>query len=129
TRSPVLCATPCRGYASTATRCPVSHSPAVRGRGSRGRAPSLRRGSVVRHIGLAGNHIRRVYTLRVTGTDLRRLRRRLRLTQRELAARAGVPGTTIARKNRDEVRIPEPMARLFTFLATMPRTPKGGRRR
>jgi len=65
----------------------------------------------------------------MTGTDLRRLRRRLRLTQRELAERAGVHSNTIARQERDEVRITEPMARLFKLLATVPTTSKGERRR
>jgi transcriptional regulator with XRE-family HTH domain len=64
----------------------------------------------------------------MTGTDLRRLRRRLRLTQRELATRAGVHWNTIARQERDEVRITEPMARLFKLLATVPTTAKGERR-
>jgi len=66
----------------------------------------------------------------MTGTELRRLRRRLRLTQRKLAARAGVHWNTIARQERDEVRITEPMARLYKLLATtVLTTPKGGRRR
>ena len=66
----------------------------------------------------------------MTGTELRRLRRRLGLTQRELAAKVGVTTTSLARWERDEVRITEPMARLLRLLATtVPTTPKGGRRR
>jgi transcriptional regulator with XRE-family HTH domain len=65
----------------------------------------------------------------MTGTELRRLRRRLHLTQRGLAERAGVHWNTIARQERDEVRITEPMARLYTLLATVPATPKGRARR
>ena len=71
-----------------------------------------------------------IQAVAMTGTELRRLRRRLRLTQRELAARAGVHWNTIARQERDEVRITEPMARLYKLLATtVPTTEKGGRRR
>ena len=65
----------------------------------------------------------------MTGTELRRLRRRLGLTQRELAAKVGVTTTSLARWERDEVRITEPMARYLALLATVPTTPKGGRRR
>jgi transcriptional regulator with XRE-family HTH domain len=63
----------------------------------------------------------------MTGAALRRLRKRLRLTQRELAARVGVTTTTFARWERGEVRITEPMSRLLRLLAgTVPTTPKGG---
>jgi len=66
----------------------------------------------------------------MTGAELRRLRRRLRLTQRELAAKVGVTTTSLARWERDEVRITEPMARLLKLIATtVPTTPKGGRHR
>jgi transcriptional regulator with XRE-family HTH domain len=66
----------------------------------------------------------------MTGAALRRLRKRLGLTQRELAARVGVTPTTVARWERGEVRITEPMSRLLRLLAgTAPATPKRGRSR
>ena len=64
----------------------------------------------------------------MTGTDLRRLRKRIGLTQRQLATRAGVHWNTVARWERDEVRITEPMARFLALLAKpVPTARKGGR--
>jgi len=52
------------------------------------------------------------------------------LTQRELAERVGVTTTSLARWERDEVRITEAMARFLRLLATtVPTTSKGGSRR
>jgi DNA-binding transcriptional regulator YiaG len=45
--------------------------------------------------------------------ELRRLRRRLELTQAELAAHLDVTPTTIARWERNEVTITPPMAKLI----------------
>ena len=72
-----------------------------------------------------------VYTpARMTGTGVQRLRRKLGLTQAELAARVGVHKLTVSRWECDRVRVSEPMARLLRLLATtVPTTPKGGRRR
>ena len=65
----------------------------------------------------------------MTGTDVQRLRRKLGLTQAELAARLGVHKLTVSRWECDRTRVTEPMVRLMRLLATVPTTPKGGRRR
>jgi len=67
----------------------------------------------------------------MTGTDVQRLRRRLRLTQAALARKIGVHALTVSRWERGQVRVTEPMARLLRLLANMPttRTKKGERRR
>ena len=72
-----------------------------------------------------------VYTSTMTGTDVQRLRRRLRLTQAALARKIGVHALTVSRWERGQVRVTEPMARLLRLLANMPttRTKKGERRR
>mgnify|MGYP001572138269 CR=1 FL=1 len=53
----------------------------------------------------------------MTGEELRRLRKRLRLTQVALAERLAVSANTVARWERDEVPIRESMARLIRLLA------------
>jgi len=53
----------------------------------------------------------------VDGTELRGLRRRLELTQADFAAQVGVHANTLARYERDEIMIPEPVARLARMLA------------
>ena len=53
----------------------------------------------------------------VTGSQCRRLRRRLGLTQRALASLLAVTANTVARWERGEVPIREPMARLVRLLA------------
>jgi transcriptional regulator with XRE-family HTH domain len=63
----------------------------------------------------------------VTGDELQRLRKRLGLTQVELAARVGVTRVTIGRQERGEVRIPEPTARLIRLLVQT--APKATRKR
>ena len=71
-----------------------------------------------------------VHTWTMTGAEVRRLRRRLELTQAQLAARLGVHKLTVSRWERGQVRVTEPMSRLLRLLATaVPTTPKGGRRR
>ena len=80
----------------------------------------------------------------ITGTEVRRLRRKLGLTQGQLAARLGVHIMTVARWEWGTVRVTEPMARLLRLqvqiskptmrsgrrrATTVPTTPKGGRRR
>jgi transcriptional regulator with XRE-family HTH domain len=60
------------------------------------------------------------------GPAVRRLRRRAGLTQRALAARLGVAENTVARWERGEVRITEPMVRLITLTLKAP-PDKGGR--
>ncbi len=53
----------------------------------------------------------------MSGAELRRIRKRLDLTQVELAERIGVHANSVARWERDEVRITEPVARLIQLLA------------
>ena len=64
----------------------------------------------------------------MTGSELRRIRTRLGLTQAAMAARLGVSGNTVARWERDEVRITEPVARLIAFVAGSAAKPTGRRR-
>ena len=61
----------------------------------------------------------------MTGTEVQRLRRRLGVTQAQLAARVGVHKLTVSRWERGQVRVTEPMSRLLKLLAaTVPRTTK-----
>jgi DNA-binding transcriptional regulator YiaG len=51
------------------------------------------------------------------GDELRRIRDRLAWTQTELAVRLGVTRNTVARWERGEVSIREPMVRLIKLVA------------
>ena len=53
----------------------------------------------------------------MTGKELKRIRKRLGLTQVELAAKIGVYWNTVARWERDEVPIRESMALLIRTIA------------
>jgi HTH-type transcriptional regulator / antitoxin MqsA len=53
----------------------------------------------------------------MTPQELRRIRKELGLTQRELAELAGVAPNSIARQERGEIGIREPLARLIRILA------------
>ena len=53
----------------------------------------------------------------MTGQELRRLRRVLGLTQVALAHLVGVSANSIARQERGEMGIKEPLARLIQLLA------------
>jgi DNA-binding transcriptional regulator YiaG len=53
----------------------------------------------------------------MTGSELRRIRKRLVLTQGEMANLVGVALNTVWRWEADRVRIPEPTARLIGILA------------
>lgn len=64
----------------------------------------------------------------MTGEELQRVRKRLGLTQVALAGRLGVTSTTVARWERDEVPIREPMARLVHLVAEAKRKVKAKRR-
>lgn len=50
------------------------------------------------------------------GAALRKRRKALGMTQVELARAFGIAGNTVARYERDEMRIPEPIARLVIFI-------------
>jgi len=68
--------------------------------------------------------------LTVTGEELRQFRQRLGLTQAQFAQRVGVASNSVARWERDERAISEPVARLIRLLAkTEPKRRKrrGGR--
>ena len=60
----------------------------------------------------------------MTGTELVALRTRLSLTQVAFAEQLGVHANTLARYERGEIAIPEPVARLAQILARTPRSPK-----
>lgn len=51
------------------------------------------------------------------GSELKKLREGMNLTQAELAEKIGVRSNTIARYERGELKIPEPVARLVKILA------------
>jgi DNA-binding transcriptional regulator YiaG len=53
----------------------------------------------------------------MTGSQLRAVRRALGLTQAALAGRLAVSSNTVARWERDEVRITPPMVRLIHLVA------------
>ena len=65
----------------------------------------------------------------MTGTEVQRRRRRLGLTQAELAARLGVHKLTVSRWECDRVRVTDPMARLLLLATTVPKPVKGRSRR
>jgi transcriptional regulator with XRE-family HTH domain len=58
----------------------------------------------------------------MTGTELRTIRTRLRLTQEELGKRLGVRKNTVWRWETEMRHIPEPVARLVPYLAKEGRT-------
>ena len=61
----------------------------------------------------------------MNGNQLRRIRKRLKWTQVKLAREVGVTETTLARWERGEVSIGEPIARLVKMIAQQ----KGGEKR
>ena len=56
------------------------------------------------------------YSSYMTGVQLRRIRHRLGLTQAAMALRIGVAPNSVARWERGEMKITEPVARLVTLL-------------
>jgi DNA-binding transcriptional regulator YiaG len=58
----------------------------------------------------------------VTGTEFRKQRERLGMTQVQLAEQLGVHPITLSRWERDQVRVPGPVVRLLALLS--PRKPK-----
>jgi len=65
----------------------------------------------------------------MTGEELRRVRKRLGLTQVGLADQLAVTPTTVARWERNEVPIRETMARMIRLLVETKGRPKGKRRK
>lgn len=63
----------------------------------------------------------------VLGRELRIIREKLRLTQAEIADRLGVSPNTVARWERDEVRITPPMEKLIRLISKMKSKPEGRR--
>lgn len=66
--------------------------------------------------------------IRMTGKAFKAKRMQLKLTQAQLAKRIGVSTTALARWEREERRISEPVARLLTLLVELDHSPKGGRK-
>ncbi len=60
--------------------------------------------------------------LQMTGVELKEIRRRLGLTQQQLAERLGIQRNSLARQERGEIGISEPVARLAKGLAAPPRS-------
>lgn len=63
----------------------------------------------------------------MTGEELRRIRKRLGLTQVALAERLGVAPNSVARWERNEVPIREVVARLIRLLSKTPPKTSGKR--
>jgi DNA-binding transcriptional regulator YiaG len=65
----------------------------------------------------------------MTGKTLRRIRKQLGLTQQAFAEHIGVTGNSVARWERDEMRMRESAVRLVTLLSksALPPTRKGRR--
>ena len=62
-----------------------------------------------------------MYNSSMKGEELRAIRKRLGLTQAGMADRLGVTPTTVARWERNEVRITEPMARFVKLIRKVER--------
>ena len=62
----------------------------------------------------------------MTGAEVRRIRKRLRLTQVQLAAQLGVTENTLRRWELEYVGVSDPVARLIRFVASAERK-RGGR--
>ncbi len=60
----------------------------------------------------------------MTGKGFRHMRARLELTQSQLATQLGVTTTAVARWERGERRISEPVARLLTLLVQLHHSPR-----
>jgi transcriptional regulator with XRE-family HTH domain len=66
---------------------------------------------------------------RMTGKELRAIRKRMGLTQVEFAALVGVAPNSIARQERGEIGIREPLGRLVRLLANQKTSESEGKRR
>ncbi len=69
------------------------------------------------------------YTLRMGGGELRALRERLGWTQEHLANALGVAANTVARWERDEMGMREPIDRLIRIIAAQTKFAKLKRRK
>jgi transcriptional regulator with XRE-family HTH domain len=58
-----------------------------------------------------------MYSFSVMGKEFLQIRKSLGLTQEQMAMKIGVRGNTVARWERDESKISEPMARFVLILA------------
>jgi transcriptional regulator with XRE-family HTH domain len=67
--------------------------------------------------------------LLMTGEELRAIRKSMGLTQVEFAALVGVAPNSIARQERGEIGIREPLARLARLLAAQKPSEKESKRR
>ena len=76
---------------------------------------------------LTRDYTRRIVIPSMTGKDLQKHRKQLDLTQAGLAERLGVTANTVARWERDEITIREPMVRLITLLKNNDRPTRRGR--
>ena len=63
------------------------------------------------------------YSLGMNGAQLREIRQRLALTQQEFAKQIGVTPNSVARWERDEMKMTEPVARLVKLLGRSTSTP------
>ncbi len=61
----------------------------------------------------------------MNGKELRRIRKQLELTQVQLAEELGINPNSVARQERGEIGISEPVARLVKMIAKQ----KGGKKR
>jgi DNA-binding transcriptional regulator YiaG len=81
-------------------------------------------------IAIFASSIRFVYNSDVTGSELRRLRRRLKLSQARFADLMGVTANTVARWERDEMRMRPAIDRLVRLtVAEADRQRAGTRKR
>jgi len=58
------------------------------------------------------------------GKEFKRKRLALKMTQAQLAAKLGVTSTAVARWEREERRVSEPVARLLTLLCQLAKSPR-----
>jgi transcriptional regulator with XRE-family HTH domain len=62
----------------------------------------------------------------MNGKELRRIRKRIGWTQVQLAKALGISSNSVARQERNEIRISEPVAKLARIIAQQERRKKHG---